>query len=255
MRIASTLVLLALLGCATGRPDPSALPGNSAADSAGTAEGTDESELFRAHHWGLQRGKSRFFGRVQRYGDHVEAVGTWFLPYQDSRLIALERHHSDRGRFEKFVFFSPDGRRTAEMVMGMDEPALVEEAPIVVTDVIARNWSDVIVVGCEFRGVELVEMTATGAEILYCRFVECDLTGADFTDSLLGEVDFVNCTLDGARFDCTDLVAVTFERGSLWSASFDGAKLLSVRVESVAHATAAQFSVAESVRASAIPVD
>ncbi|HET8986107.1 MAG TPA: pentapeptide repeat-containing protein [Trueperaceae bacterium] len=76
-----------------------------------------------------------------------------------------------------------------------------------------------IMVGCAFVDCSLGEMSFRGSHLSECRFERCDVSLADFTDTVFQGVVFDSCRLTGNHFD-------TLKTGALGiMAGFDGCDL------------------------------
>lgn len=76
-----------------------------------------------------------------------------------------------------------------------------------------------IMVGCTFVDCTLNEMSFRGAHLSECSFVRCDVSLADFTDTVFQGVVFDSCRMTGNHFD-------TLKTGALGiMAQFDGCDL------------------------------
>ena len=102
-----------------------------------------------------------------------------------------------------------------------------------------RDFSGAILLGCEFVDCDLTEASFKTAQLAECRFEGCELPLVDLTDAVLQSVAFDTCRLTGVRFgslrrypilpeaklkDC-DLSFASFRQLDLTAWSFDGCRL------------------------------
>ena len=93
-----------------------------------------------------------------------------------------------------------------------------------------------VLVGCIFRDCSLSELSFRGAHLSECRFERCDVSLADFTDTVFQGVVFESCRLTGnhfdtlktgalgvmAQFEACDLSYCSFRKMDLTACSFTG---------------------------------
>jgi len=63
-----------------------------------------------------------------------------------------------------------------------------------------RDFSGAILLGCEFVDCDLTEASFKTAQLAECRFEGCELPLVDLTDAVLQSVAFDTCRLTGVRF-------------------------------------------------------